>query len=408
MILLYIFGGFILFLIIFFLYIRLKFRFWALQPVFHFYDVYYWFFNVGIIREELPAKNRYTNFKNIKTCRFEELNKGDLTRAILLIQQHYLQNKENTYSPKQENVLPYFLGHNHPTFWSIYYQPEVLIDQKTQTTIDSQKMVGVMTSRPLTVSIYINQTIKTMDVYYVDYLCVHKHWRKKQIAPQIIQTHEYVQSHQNRKISVSLFKREEELTGIIPLTIYTTYCFSMRSWNMPNMLNNQYSLLTGDKQNMYYLYNFIKEESTNNKWGITIMPAISNLIELVNTKNVFIKMIILDGNIVSAYIFKKTCTYIEAGKEILACIAAVNGSVLTNTDFIDGFKMSVWSLITDQNQKQNQNHFQYLIVEDISDNRCIIDNLMKKTFPLVSSPTAYFFYNFAYSTFPSNKCLIIN
>jgi hypothetical protein len=363
---------------------------------------------VGIIREELPPKNRYTNFKNIKTCCFEDLNKNELARFILLIQEHYLQNKENTFSPKKENILPYFVSHNHPTFWSIYYQPELLIDQKTQTTIDSQKMVGVMTSRPLTVSIYINKDKpKTMDIYYVDYLCVHKHWRKKQIAPQIIQTHEYVQSHQNKKICVSLFKREEELTGIIPLTIYTTYCFSMRSWHRhpPNVLNKQYSLLTGDKQNIYYLYNFITEQSDiNKKWGITIIPAISNLIELITTKNVFVKMIILDGNIEAAYIFKKTCTYIEAGKEILACIASINGSVLSKTEFIDGFKMSIWSII---NNKEYSN-FQYLSVEDISDNRCIIDNLINNTKPLVSSPTAYFFYNFAYSTFPSNKSLIIN
>jgi hypothetical protein len=369
--------------------------------------MYYWFFNVGIIREELPSKNRYTNFKNIKISKFEDLNKSEITRFIHLIQTHYLQNKENTFSPKQENVLPYFVGHNHPTFWSIYYQPELLIDQKTQTTIDNQTMVGVMTSRPLTVNIYTlnkNNPPKTMDVYYVDYLCVHKHWRKKQIAPQIIQTHEYVQSHQNRKISVSLFKREEELTGIIPLTVYTTYCFNMRNWNEHQnpLLGNQYSLLTGDKQNIYYLYNFIKDQSNiSNKWGITIMPAISNLIELITTKNVFIKMIILDGNVEAAYIFKKTCTYIEAGKEIIACIASINGQILSNTDFIDGFKMALWSIIKDHS------NFQYLIVEDISDNRCIIDKLMIRTRPLVSSPTAYFFYNFAYSTFQSSKCFIV-
>ena len=57
----------ILVIIIFFIYIRIKYRFWAMQPVFHVYDLYYWFVNVGIINKELPLKNRYTNFKNIKT-----------------------------------------------------------------------------------------------------------------------------------------------------------------------------------------------------------------------------------------------------------------------------------------------------------------------------------------------------
>ena len=63
---LYIIAFFILLIILFFIYIRLKYKFWALQPVFHFYDIYYWFINVGIIRQELPDKNKYVNLKQIK------------------------------------------------------------------------------------------------------------------------------------------------------------------------------------------------------------------------------------------------------------------------------------------------------------------------------------------------------
>ena len=64
---LYILGVIILCIILFFTYVRLKFKFWALQPVFHFYDLYYWVVNVGIIMHELPEKNRYTNFRSITT-----------------------------------------------------------------------------------------------------------------------------------------------------------------------------------------------------------------------------------------------------------------------------------------------------------------------------------------------------
>ena len=38
----------------------------------------------------------------------------------------------------------------------------------------------------------------------------------------------------------------------------------------------------------------------------------------------------------------------------------------------------------------------------------IIDNIKEKTEPLVVSPTAYFFYNFAYPTFNHRKVLMIN
>jgi len=48
-------------------YLRAKFGFWALQPVFHIYDIGYFFYKPGIVQHELPEKNKYTNFKNIET-----------------------------------------------------------------------------------------------------------------------------------------------------------------------------------------------------------------------------------------------------------------------------------------------------------------------------------------------------
>ena len=395
---LYILGFIILCIILFFCYIRLKYKFWALQPVFHFYDLYYWFVNVGIIRKELPEKNRYTNFTSIRTFPFEDIKDKVLKEIVLLIGLNYLRNKENTFSPKKENIVPYFVGHNSKTFWTYFEEPDILIDNKTGSTIEESKIIGIITSRPLHVKINNGRKDAIFDVYYVDYLCVNKNKRKQNIGPQLIQTHEYNQSHQNRNICVSLFKREEELTGIIPLTVYKTVCFNMGKWTKPNNLDARITVLTGDKQNMYYLYNFINE--TARKWEITIYPEMSNLMELVATKNIFVKMLVVEGNIEAAYIFKKTCTFIEKDKEIISCIASING--LSKSEFIHGFKVSLWSIINDHV------NFKYLVIEDISDNNVLIQNISIKTFPMIVSPTAYFFYNFAYSPFKSEKCLIIN
>jgi len=402
-------GFIILLIILFFLYIRIRYQFWALQPVFHFYDLYYWFVNVGIIRHELPEKNRYTNFLKITTKPIENIDGLTLKEAILLIQLNYLRNKENTYSPKKENIVPYFIGHNCKTYWSYYLEPELLIDNKTGKTIEEKKIIGIITCRPLHVKImnyYNSRKDSIFDVYYVDYLCVQKNWRKKNIAPQLIQTHEYNQSHLNKNISVSLFKREEELTGIIPLTVYKTYCFNMRNWITPPFLEAKIKLLTGDKQNMYYFYNFLIETTNKSisKFDIVIYPEISNIIELVTTKNLYVKMLIVDGVIEAVYVFKKTCTFIEKDKEIISLIASIfkENSELTKNEFIQGFKVALWSII-----KENKN-FSYLVVENISDNTCIINNLSLKTHPFIISPMAYFFYNFAYSPFKSEKCFIIN
>ena len=400
---LYLLGFIIVIIVIFFLYIRLKYKFWALQPVFHFYDVYYWFINVGVIRKELPEKNKYVNLKNITTKVFEDIDELTKKQIVSLIRLNYLRNGENVFNPKKENIDSYFIGHNAKTFWSYFSEKEILIDNKTGKIIEEKKIIGVMTSRPLHVKINKGSSF---DVYYVDYLCVNKDWRKKNIAPQLIQTHEYNQSYNNKNICVSLFKREEELTGIIPLTIYKTYCFSLKN----NLIRNEeldvrIKLLTGDKLNIYYLYNFINEMIKNEmkkKMDIIIYPEISNIVELIESKNLFIKMLVIDGNIEAVYIFRKTCTYIENEKEILSCIGSINGNILTNEEFIKGFKMSLWSII-----KDNKN-FKYVTIEDISDNGCVINNICIKMYPIAISPMAYFFYNFAYNSFKSEKCLIIN
>jgi hypothetical protein len=392
----YLFYSFIFLIIFFFIYIKLKYHFWSIQPVFHFYDFYYWIKNVGIISTNLPNKNKYTNFNNVKT--YVSLNENQWKNITTFIQLNYLKNKNNTFHPKINNIQKYFIGHNHPCYWSFYNIDDIIHNTKNNNIIKNNKIIGTISSRPLKCIIgNIN-----FDLYYVDYLCVDKKYRKKNIAPQLIQTHEYNQSHYNKKISVSLFKREEELTGIIPLTCYDTFCYNVSDFvndeDTDLDLDINIKILTCDKNNIYYFYHFMKEYS--HKWNIHIFPTISNLYNLIDSKNIFIKMLIIDTEIIAAYIFKKTCTYLDKNKQVLSCIGSINGTQLNNNEFIDGFKISLSSLI-DSNENEN---LHFLSIENISDNQ-ILNNY---TNCLLKSPTAYFFYNFAHSPFKSNKCLIIN
>ena len=397
--LLYILLAFITIIILFFIYVRLKYRFWAIQPVFHYYDFFYLFYNKGIIRKELPQKNNYVNLKDIVSIDYTKLTKIQIKEAIHLIQYNYLRNKNGSnYYPKKNNIIPYFQGHFAPCYWSFFWKENNLLDSKDGHIISNKKLVGLMTSRPLHIKINKGTHFINIDAYYVDYLCVNKTLRKKGIAPQLIQTHEYYQSHNNKKICVSLFKREDELTGIVPLTAYNSYCFNMKNWANHNYLSCNYKILTCDKQNIYYFYNFVNEHIKC--WDIVVWSEISNLVSLIESNNLIIKMILLDKEIQAVYLFKKTCTSIDS-LEILDCFASMNVG-LTVYNFINGFKNSLQSI------RQKYPNYHYLTIEDISHNREIIDNLQIKTTPFVISPTAYFFYNFAYSTFISKKCLIIS
>jgi GNAT superfamily N-acetyltransferase len=375
----------------------MKYGFWVVQPVFHVYDFMYMLKPPGIINHNLPEKNKYTNFKSIDTTMFQEVSEIKKSRLVNFIRSNYLQNKENIFSPKSENIIPYFNGHNAKSFISFYNEENLMLDLKKGTMVEDKKIIGIMSSRPIHVVINNNDKDAKFDAYYVDYLCVDKMYRKKGIAPQLIQTHEYNQRHLNKNIVVSLFKREDELTGIVPLCFYSTYGFSVNKWTKPDDLHPSYKMLEINEQNSHFLFDFIKKN--NNNFDIIINTEVTNIIELIKTNNIFIYVILLDDEIICAYFFRKTCTFIEKNMEVLSCFASINNC--DDNIFIQGFKISFWKIAAEK-------YFGFAAIEEISHNNIIIDNLKIKTAPLIVSPTAYFFYNFAYPTFKSDRVLIIN
>lgn len=399
---LYLFAAIIIIIIIFFAYIRIKFKFWADQPVMHIYDVQYWFNNKGIIDQQFPEKNKYCDFKSIETIPFNKVSDIKKTQFTNLIRHNYLRNRDNEFLPLIANIVPYFVGHYTNSYWSFYWEDTLVQNIKENTIIKDKKLLGVITSRPLHVIINNGDKDAKFNIYYVDYLCVNKSHRKKGIAPNIIQTHEYNQRHLSN-ISVSLFKREDELTGIIPLCVYKTYAFSMKQWCKPLDLDPSIQLIKCGKETLHHLFPLLTKTAIN-LFDITIMPEFSNIMELIKTDNIFIYMLLCEDEIEGAYFFRKSCTFIEKGAEALTCFASIYNkkSAVSANEFIHGYKVAL-SLCCTQGSA-----FQFAVIENISNNDIIIENLMLKTVPYIVSPTAYFFYNFAHHTFNSNKVLILN
>jgi hypothetical protein len=389
------FGILIIFTV--YIYIRLKYGFWFMQPVFHVYDFGYMLKAPGIINDYLPEKNKYTNFKNIETSVYANITSLRNQRFINLIRTNYLQNKDNIFSPQSQNITPYFNSHNDKSFISFYNEETNMLNLKKGTIVEDVRVIGSITSRPIYIVINNGSKESNFRAYYIDYLCVDKMYRKKGIAAQLIQTHHYNQRHLNKNIVVSLFKREDELTGIVPLCVYSTYGFPVTSWTKPLELSSEYKVLEINPQNFRFLFDFMT--SASKKFDIVMNSEMSNIIELIKTKNIYVYVVMVDDEIISAYFFRKSCVQIEKGLEVLSCFASI--CECDEQIFIQGFKISFWKISA-------ENYFGFAAIEEISDNNIIIDNIKTKTKPLINSPTAYFFYNFAYPTFKSNKVLIIN
>ena len=405
------FYTFIVFLLVFLLtllYLKSKYGFWVSQPVFHSYDFFYYLYPPGIIRMDLPEKNKYTNFKDISTTIYNELTSLEKLEMI-----HFLRKGVNSFLPESTNVFPYFEGLNHqslsieqgkntknkenPCFFSFYWEKSLLTDLKKGTIIENKKIIGSITSRPMKIRILKGKDQNASFLaYYMDYLCVDESHRKKGIASQMIQTHEYNQRHLNKNIQVSLFKREGELNGIVPLCSYTKYGFSVLTWRKPVSLPPNYQIIEFSKQNLHLLRDFLKENEDH--FDILLEHSFSNLLELIQTKNIYVCAVLEKEKdvVLCVYFYCDSCVFIEKDMRILTCYASVKSDACSKEIFIQGFKNSFWNTA-------DKNNFGFCVVENISHNHWILSNLLKKSTPVLKKPTAYFFYNFAYPTFSAER-----
>lgn len=396
MYLLYIFVTIITIIILILGYIKIKQPFWSRQPVFHLYDFHYLIYNPGVPMKELPEKNKFTNFDNIKTIKYENLSECQTNDMLELLKNNYLHKNEGLYNPKRENFIPYF-ANNKNAYFSLYSKPTLTQDLKKGSIENLDETIGMITSRSLNVFIREKKENKAFKVFYVDYLCIDKLYRKSGLAPQLIQTHNYNQRYLDKSISVSLFKREQELTGIVPLIKYSTYGFSVNTWHKPTPLTSSFHIVKVNKNNFNIFWNFFKIHIK--KFDVQIVLDIHTLIDLIKTDNIIIYILIFNHEIKSCYFFRKTCTFVENKLEVLSCIASINNS-LNNDIFCKGFKIAFWDAA-------NEGNYGFAAIENLSTNHVIIDNLIINNKPLVISPTAYFFYNYIFNTIDSNKTFIL-
>lgn len=377
---------------------RFKYGFWFYQPVFHYYDLKYYFFPPGIIDHNLPETNKFTNFKSIETFPYEKVSDFLIEKFANFIQIHYLQNNYNKFLPQKNNITPYFLNLSGISFFSFYYEDILLQDFKTNDTINDKKIIGVTTTRPIHITINNGAKDAYFDAYYVDYLCIDKGYAKKGINHEIIQTHHYNQRHLNQEISVTIFKSEGSLPGVVPLCLFSTYEFSMKTWNLPDPLPPQYSLIECNAKNFYLLVQFLKEKE--HLFDICIMTRYANILDLIKTENIYVYFTLNENEIASVYFFRKTCIYVDKENEALLCFASINAADSFEI-FVQGYKNALYKII------EKNTGFTSCVIENIAHNDIILKNILQKTRPFSVFPRTYYFFNFAYPTFSANKVIAI-
>jgi len=255
---------------------------------------------------------------------------------------------------------------------------------------------GVITARPM--YIHFNTGKRTsLCVNYVDNMCVRKDSRKQGIGQILIQSLHYSIRHLNTNIDVCLFKREGDMTAIVPLTSYITTGYSVI--DIPKLRPERLSLhvLHVTPQTFLSLSGFLKD--TSEGFECVLHPEKMLMSRLISDKHLHVYTLIEDHEILAAYFFRNTYATIN-GVRGVECIAAIDRSPHKDT-FFAGFCTAV-------RRVSRRLGAGFIWLEQTSDSCDLADALERHGVPVrTSCPNAFFLYNYAkYSNRPE-KCLMI-
>ena len=371
----------------FVIYCKIRFRFWSTQPVFHLHNLFYWLFPPGIIQHELPPFTKFYDPK-IEFYSWNTLSDDKKEQFYRLNRQFYLHDEQVTYQPTRESIFSYFEKHNDPCFISLLYENDFLIHYSKNEVIPEQKCIASLTSRPLDISLHGNK----LKVNYVDYLCVDKKKRKQGIAPRMIYSY-YVQSRRHHDTMVYLFKREGVGTFITPMTVYLTYGFQIKT---PTLQKTR-DILMITEDNFATFYHYLK--TIKKDFPCFVHPTFSQLKYLLQQKLLYIFLLMDSNGPWGCFVFRNPYTsYNKKGKSI-DCIASYCSNMERKDEFILLFNYCFPYI---------DYSFQYLLIENISHNQYITENILKTKNPFLRSHTSYYLYNFAYRPFLSQDVFLLS
>ncbi len=376
MLIVYYLLGIVLLFIVVHLLIRLYLPFWSKQPVFHVYDVPYYFFSPMILSESLPnLDGKYVNMKNIIVKYGNEENKPHQDAMTTLLREHYLRDKRLNYLPENKNIEPY-LELNDVIILYYYY---------------ADTIIGTITLRPIDCILDGN----TLYLQYVDYLCVHKDHRKKGIAQQLIGTLYYYQRH-NSYYKVSLFKNEGKQRAIIPFALYESYRITLKK--VPHLkLHPEYTFTKVTDKTMYKLYELFSQIKSDFRYYISV--NLTNLLLLITTGNIEMYYLSHKDTILALYYVRNSQCYNEDKKIVKEIYCSYKAPGCSNEYFQNGFQILLYKLHEQSSE---------CIIENVGHTIKLVDWLKVSGYILKSDMylVGFYLYNYLHNTVESKELFI--
>ena len=400
----------------------MKLKFWVTQPVFHIYNLQYWLNPPGLISTEPPSANKYLNLINNKLFQVdadeEVLPEVQLKKICNFIGDYYIINQAAHYAPSVTDILSYLQSSNHPAFINIYQEPHLLFEKGGPTDKMEEEIISVISARCLNLSfIKKGKLTKAFPLYYIDNLCVKPAYRKKGIAPEVIQTLHYTISRRNKAVNTYMFKREGQMNAIVPLVYYETHCFDISYFNETNLktvLNPVMNCIEITVNQLNLLIGFIKEQMKY--FECVILPDVSNLMHLIKLEKILIYGVLFQGELIAVYVFRAIELYYD-NKKTVECIAILSIKNITQIKkniknnikninkteiMVAGFNMSLLRI-------KARLKIDMILIEETAHSAAVLKAFYDNPYIKFQfkTPTAFFLYNYACYSIKNTKTLLI-
>lgn len=367
-----------------FAYIKLRYPFWNLQPVYHTYDFCRGFWREPFFIYKKAISTKFVDIQAIDTIPYEDITEDQKKAVINILQCYYIPSENTNFMFHLENLESYMGSHLSTSYISIFNR------NSYQSNIDStinviKDPIGCISSRSGSLIIGHWRT----PIYFIDFIAVHRdasilYWRK------LLQTHIYKQQLLTPEIMGSLLKKEgEPYDGIVPFIQSATYLYEIPQLLYEKkteiVLPEHFILIEFHKGNIDLLFDFL--EGYQNKFAVFCMTDKPALLKLIENKILFVYGIKRVDEVFAIYIFRDMRTLTEEKgnpKGILQLVGSIINSSSTDL-FYRGFQLSLRSVI------KKMPVFGILVVEDMAHNMLLYDRIGGLS--IAVNPMAYYLYN---------------
>ncbi len=390
----FIFYGIILILVVRYLYICIKYPFWAHMPVYHTYDYHNFFSRTSREMQLFPYKNKFSNAIQIKTISYYELNDTYIKYFAELLQCFYIPADDILYTLVEKDVKSRFSGHFDTPFLSFYNEKNYVSTGKSSekqfdilsTNVEIQlfpEPKGCIASYP--VHTFYHPMNEYRSANYLTYISVDRAYKSQNISRNLISTHDYNVRRYNPDIRIGLLKKDVGISeGVVPLLTFSTGLFQIivsktkqRVRNIVQVYRQNWDIMMDTLHGLFkpnVLYDFV------------VAIDIGAIKSRIDGEILFVYAFCEQGNVLAMYFIEDAHTHYEQGaKKSLRLVASINNG-LSESLFFQGFLECLRKL-----QKRNLD-FKMLLIDDIGHN----EQLMMQLEPVEKTTGAYYFINWMF------------